>query len=529
MGSGDIGGQDLSRRSSLKSSVMEFGVSRAGSPGPTHTENPLGTLARRDSTEQKKPEVVVTKAKRKIPSPSPSPRDDVSGSRATAFMNLLPAPTPTRFIGMMHKVKQDIDKKKPEAGGSRSKPSSRRSSIVPTTKTIDEDNEVESNASTPRKQEAGGGVSSSGFPTALRMVGKTKMDLANKMKGLAGSARKDSVKSDAASTTSTSPSNAGTPLKSKGGASPVSPSPSKRGGGSGAKKAASGLAAFKKGSGFGKKKKEVSTDEAEGVGSKEMKLRLFFKERNEQTDEEVLANIGREVVPKELGQGLNEIVNAAAMMKKLMKEKEQQASAPSVGVVKTAKDDSTSLTYTGTLKNRLSSSRSTSRVGGTNNNVVDIAQHATHFLGKIMARKDRHGLYVGSPQSSLEKEQGKPLDNPVITALEKVRLRPQGSTESAESRASRASAAGSPAGSGAPGGAAAEEAVVGDKIITNYIEAIFSYRKVSPRGRRSERPSSRTCSRSTSDHRGMEPPQTCAGRSGTSANFHSILNSCDGL
>ena len=129
-------------------------------------------------------------------------------------------------------------------------------------------------------------------------------------------------------------------------------------------------------------------------------------------------------------------------------------------MVKTAKDDSTSLTYTGTLKNRLSSSRSTSRVG-TNNNVVDIAQHATHFLGKIMARKDRHGLYVGSPQSSLEKEQGKPLDNPVITALEKVRLRPQGSTESAESRASRASAAGSPAGSGAPGGAAAEEAVVG--------------------------------------------------------------------
>ena len=80
---------------------------------------------------------------------------------------------------------------------------------------------------------------------------------------------------------------------------------------------------------------------------------------------------------------------------------------------------------------------------------------------KIMARKDRHGLYVGSPQSSLEKEQGKPLDNPVITALEKVRLRPQGSTESAESRASRASAAGSPAGSGAPGGGAAEEAVVG--------------------------------------------------------------------
>ena len=464
MGSGDLGGQDLSRRSSLKSSVMEYGVSRAGSPGPPHTENPLGTLSRRDSSDQKKPEVVVTKAKRKIPSPSPSPRDDVSGSRATAFMNLLPAPTPTRFIGMMHKVKQDIDKKKPEAsGGSRSKPSSRRSSIVPTTKTIDEDNEGESTTSTPRKQETGGGGGgASGFPTALRMVGKTKMDLANKMKGLAGSARKDSVKSDAASTTSTSPSNAGTPLlKSKGGASPaVSPSPGKRGGGSGAKKAASGFsAAFKKGSGFGKKKKEVSSaEESEVGGSKEMKLRLFFKERNEQTDDEVLANIGREVVPKELGQGMNEIVNAASMMKKLMKEKEH-ASIPAVEVVESLDDHSTSLTYTGTLKNKLSSSRSTSRV--TNNNAVDIAHHATRFLGKIMARKDRHGLFVGSPQSSLEKEQGKPLDNPVITALEKVRLRPQGSTDSGESRASRASAAGSPAGSGAPGGAGVEEAVVG--------------------------------------------------------------------
>ena len=460
MSSGDLGGQDLSRRSSLKSSVMEFGVSRAGSPGPTHTENPLGTLSRRDSSDQKKPEVVVTKAKRKIPSPSPSPRDDVSGSRATAFMNLLPAPTPTRFIGMMHKVKQDIDKKKPEASGSRSKPSSRRSSIVPTTKTIDEDNEGESTTSTPRKQETGGGGGggSSGFATALRMVGKTKIDQANKLKGLAGIARKDSVKSDAASTTSTSPSNAGTPLKSKGGASPVSPSPGKRGGASGAKKAASGLAAFKKGSGFGKKKKEMSAEDTEVGGSKEMKLRLFFKERKEQTDEEVLANIGREVVPKELGQGLNEIVNAASMMKKLMKEKEQ-ASIPAVEVMGSAEDHSTSLKYTGTLKNRLSSSRSTSRV--TSNNAVDIAHHATHFLGKIMARKDRHGLFVGSPQSSLEKEQGKPLDNPVITALEKVRLRPQGSTDSGESRASRASAAGSPAGSGAPGGAGVEEAVVG--------------------------------------------------------------------
>ena len=113
---------------------------------------------------------------------------------------------------MMHKVKVDIDKKSQPRRSSGSKPSSRRSSIAPTTKTIEEAAEVrgllstsllqaDSAASTPRKEAA------CGLPTALRMVGKTKMDLASKMKAVArkDTERKDSEKSDATSTGSTSP------------------------------------------------------------------------------------------------------------------------------------------------------------------------------------------------------------------------------------------------------------------------------------------------------------------------------------
>ena len=37
----------------------------------------------------------------------------------------------------------------------------------------------------------------------------------------------------------------------------------------------------------------------------------------------MVSGIGREVIEKEVVQGLDEIVNAAAMMKKLMKDKEQ--------------------------------------------------------------------------------------------------------------------------------------------------------------------------------------------------------------
>ena len=51
--------QDLSRRSSLKSTIFEFGVSRSSSPGPTFTENPLASITRCDSNDVKKPEVCI--------------------------------------------------------------------------------------------------------------------------------------------------------------------------------------------------------------------------------------------------------------------------------------------------------------------------------------------------------------------------------------------------------------------------------------------------------------------------------------
>ena len=57
----------------------------------------------------------------------------------TAYMNLLPAPTSARFVGKMHKLKTEIDKKKEEVGKT-----SRSSSIAPATETIAETKETES-------------------------------------------------------------------------------------------------------------------------------------------------------------------------------------------------------------------------------------------------------------------------------------------------------------------------------------------------------------------------------------------------
>ena len=56
-----------------------------------------------------------------------------------SFMNLLPAPTPTRFVGKMHK-KMIEERKKSETNllNNKSKPSSRRSSTSPSTETIKE-------------------------------------------------------------------------------------------------------------------------------------------------------------------------------------------------------------------------------------------------------------------------------------------------------------------------------------------------------------------------------------------------------
>ena len=60
------------------------------------------------------------------------------------------------------------------------------------------------------------------------------------------------------------------------------------------------------------------------------------------------------------------------------------------------------------------------------------AMSSTVFLGKMMSRKDKHGLIRGGSNSDEEIDMNK--DNPVIVALEKVKLKNQTSLDS-ESRA----------------------------------------------------------------------------------------------
>ena len=112
--------QDLSRRSSLRSSILE--VTRSGSPDVSEYEdNHLSSLNGADE----KPEVVVTKAGQSEDNPK------AGEGKISAYMHLIPAPTPTRFVGKMAKVREN--KKKAEL-----KPSSRRSSIFPVNDIIEE-------------------------------------------------------------------------------------------------------------------------------------------------------------------------------------------------------------------------------------------------------------------------------------------------------------------------------------------------------------------------------------------------------
>ena len=71
-----------------------------------------------------------------------------------------------------------------------------------------------------------------------------------------------------------------------------------------------------------KKQQETPSPVESGENTnRELKHRISFLERNEQTDEEVHENIGLKVVPKSLNAGFYEILQVASMMNKLMKEK----------------------------------------------------------------------------------------------------------------------------------------------------------------------------------------------------------------
>ncbi|XP_023347834.1 uncharacterized protein LOC111716580 [Eurytemora carolleeae] len=419
---------NLSRRSSLKSSILDYDPSRAGSPGPTPTENPLGSLIRKPSTE--KPEVVVTRSvdQEKQEEETEAGESRVKEVRAStaALLSLLPAPTPTRFVGKMHmKMEEGRTQRKSSSG-------SRRSSIAPKTETIEEEDQII--LSTESQQSP----RTPGIPTAMRLVGKTKL-------GKIGALIKDrrgSISDSSASSRVSSPtggaSKPSSPRESMGGSSlsggwmrsrksspsttASTPSLAKtsvgKSGGLQTLKAKAGL--FKK----KKKEEEKKTDSSQ----KEVRQRLFFLVRGELTDEEILKGIGTEEAYKEMSTGLNEIVSTASAISKFIKIGEDNTQR---------KVSSPSLRYVGALKGRVSALAGSRSPRAPKSSVSEEKDYSdcwykglptsTRFLGKLVSKRDKQGLVVGTPPLDSDREDKM---NPVFLALEKVKLKPQGSQDS---------------------------------------------------------------------------------------------------
>ena len=183
------------------------------------------------------------------------------------------------------------------------------------------------------------------------------------------------------------------------------------------KKSGSGLSKFKTGF-FGKGKKKVEKDTVVATG-KELKQRLFFREKKELTDEEILQAIGADDSQKILAQSMDEIANAATVMKKFLDGKRPPSPSCKPG-------DMTipgSVVYVGSLKARLS------KAGEDEVSLEAIRRNpvmsSTVFLGKMISRKDKDGLIRGSSGLSGDQETETSRDNPLIAALEKVKLRQQ--------------------------------------------------------------------------------------------------------
>ena len=183
------------------------------------------------------------------------------------------------------------------------------------------------------------------------------------------------------------------------------------------KKSGSGMSKFKTGF-FGKGKKKVEKETTVATG-KELKQRLFFREKRELTDEEILQAIGADDSQKVLAQSMDEIANAATVMKKFLDGK--RPPSPSCKPSNTTIPGS--VVYVGSLKARLS------KTGEDEVSLEAIRRNpvmsSTVFLGKMISRKDKDGLIRGSSGLSGDQEEETRKDNPLITALDKVKLRQQ--------------------------------------------------------------------------------------------------------
>ena len=383
-------GPDLSRRSSLKSSIFELGISRTSSPpGPLHTENPLGSIiVRRDSNDKQFPEVYLTKAGIPEKTPTPSPRDPEE--KMLSLLNLLPAPTPTRFVGKMHK-KMIEERKKSETNLLKGS-GSRRSSISPSTETIKESKETESAATTPRRPS---------ISKAAKALGKVG-DIARKIK------RENSLKNEEASSGNSSPSLAASSSR-RGSKSPSSPLSSSR------SSPLSSLKHNKKTSKKGDKNKPEETaievEQVEDEGSKEFKQRIFFIEKTELTDDQVLDQLGKETWELQPRTNLQGVMKAATLAKKLVKEKK----------VSRVESQPKTIVYSGQVREKL--------IKDSNIDKSKVLAGSVKFLGKMMNRKDKYGLYM----EQREQDSGSREENPIILALDRLNIK----TNGRESKSSR--------------------------------------------------------------------------------------------
>merc|ERR1719232_2010756 len=362
--------QDLSRRSSLHSSILE--VTRSGSPDVSeHTENPLSEIEGAEA----KPEVVVTKAK----------GEEDGKDKIANYLNLIPAPTPTRFVGKMHKVREDKKKLDDRTGSIETITEVAEGETALAKATSDDGNETESRRS------------------SAKSISKIKLG------SLVGNVRKTGVgRKESISVASDQASKSTSPSSSTGGGKDLKDSPSSTG---------SGVAT--------KKKVEAEQPPA----TKEWKTRLFFRQKEDLTDEEILDAIGAEESPKVVGQSLGEVAHAATFMKKLLDGKKETTPAKSPGL-----SLSGSVFYVGSLKAKLS--KAPDEEEEEVKMIKNPAMKSTVFLGKMISRKDKRGLKRGG---SSDEEMDSMKENPIFLALEKVKMKQQTSLDSDSRAASRAS------------------------------------------------------------------------------------------
>ena len=193
------------------------------------------------------------------------------------------------------------------------------------------------------------------------------------------------------------------------------------------KKTSAGLMSFKAKIGLGKGKKKVEAEQP--PTTKEMKTRLFFRQKQDLTDEEILEAIGAEESPKVVGQSLGEVAHAATFMKKLLDGKKETTPTKSSSIFPG------SVFYVGSLKAKLSKAPDELEEEEVKM-VKNPAMNSTVFLGKMISRKDKRGLKRGG---SSDGEVDSMKENPIFLALEKVKMKQQNSLDSDSRAASRAS------------------------------------------------------------------------------------------